>query len=138
MVPMPCRVGVVLFPYREAYYLLQREPPPGSVEHLTWEDKLAACKDRLEINIAKQRQGVTGVIGTDSRVLPVLPVAEPLGRYVPATLALSKGLPVVPNIRPMVAGTEFASGIVRRHGIVGEPKPVAPLSERQSWKFDGW
>jgi replicative DNA helicase len=54
---------VVLFPYREAYYLLQREPPPGSVEHLTWEDKLAACKDRLEINIAKQRQGVTGVIG---------------------------------------------------------------------------
>ena len=54
---------VVLFPYREAYYLLQREPVPGSVEHLKWEDKLAACKDRLEINIAKQRQGVTGIIG---------------------------------------------------------------------------
>jgi hypothetical protein len=28
---------------------------------------------------------------TDSRVLPVLPVTEPLGRYVPATLAPSKG-----------------------------------------------
>jgi replicative DNA helicase len=54
---------VVLFPYREAYYLLQREPVPGSVEHLTWEDKLAACKDRLEINIAKQREGATGNIG---------------------------------------------------------------------------
>ena len=53
----------VLFPYREAYYLLQREPVPGSVEHLKWEDKLAACKDRLEINIAKQRQGATGIIG---------------------------------------------------------------------------
>ena len=36
---------------------------PDSVEHLKWEDKLAACKDRLEINIAKQRQGATGIIG---------------------------------------------------------------------------
>jgi replicative DNA helicase len=51
---------IVLFPYREAYYLLAREPAPDSVEHLTWEDRLAACKDRLEINIAKQRQGPTG------------------------------------------------------------------------------
>jgi replicative DNA helicase len=53
---------VVLFPYREAYYLLQREPPAGSVERLAWENKLAACKDRLEINIAKQRQGAAGII----------------------------------------------------------------------------
>jgi replicative DNA helicase len=53
---------LVLFPYREAYYLLAREPGPGSVEHLSWEDKLAACKDRLEINIAKQRQGATCII----------------------------------------------------------------------------
>ena len=53
---------VVLFPYREAYYLLQREPVPDSVKHLKWADKLATCKDRLEINIAKQRQGVTGII----------------------------------------------------------------------------
>jgi replicative DNA helicase len=52
---------VVLFPYRDAYYLLQREPATGSVEHLAWENKLAACKDQLEINIAKQRQGATGV-----------------------------------------------------------------------------
>ena len=28
---------------------------------------------------------------TDSRVLPMLPVAEPLGRYATATLACSKG-----------------------------------------------
>jgi replicative DNA helicase len=53
---------LVLFPFREAYYLLAREPVPGSVEHLAWEDKLAACKDRLEINIAKQRQGATGIV----------------------------------------------------------------------------
>ncbi len=51
---------VVVFPYREAYYLLAREPAAGSVEHLAWGEKLAACKDRLEINIAKQRQGATG------------------------------------------------------------------------------
>jgi len=50
---------VVLFPYREAYYLLAREPTQDSAEHLIWEDKLEACKDRLEINIAKQRQGAT-------------------------------------------------------------------------------
>jgi replicative DNA helicase len=53
---------IVLFPYREAYYLLAREPAPGTVEHVTWEDKLADCKDRLEINIAKQRQGATGSV----------------------------------------------------------------------------
>jgi replicative DNA helicase len=53
---------IVVFPFREAYYLLAREPAPGSVEHLTWEAKLADCKDRLEINIAKQRQGATGSI----------------------------------------------------------------------------
>jgi replicative DNA helicase len=53
---------IVLFPYREAYYLLAREPAPGSIEHLAWEEKLAACKDRLEINIAKQRQGATGPV----------------------------------------------------------------------------
>jgi replicative DNA helicase len=53
---------VVVFPYREAYYLLEREPPPGTSEHIAWADKLAACKDRLEINIAKQRQGETGII----------------------------------------------------------------------------
>jgi replicative DNA helicase len=54
---------VVLFPYREAYYLMAREPAPSSAEYFAWKDKLAACKDRLEINIAKQRQGVTGIIG---------------------------------------------------------------------------
>jgi replicative DNA helicase len=53
---------VVVFPYREAYYLLQREPPADSVQYLEWENKLAACKDRLQINIAKQRQGATGII----------------------------------------------------------------------------
>lgn len=53
---------VVLFPYREAYYLLQREPPPNSVEHLNWESKFVACQNRLEINIAKQRQGAPGII----------------------------------------------------------------------------
>jgi replicative DNA helicase len=53
---------VVLFPYRKAYYLLQREPPAGSAGRLEWENKLAACKDRLEINIAKQRQGATGIV----------------------------------------------------------------------------
>jgi replicative DNA helicase len=53
---------IVVFPYREAYYLLAHEPAPGTVEHMSWEDKLAACKDRLEINIAKQRQGATGSV----------------------------------------------------------------------------
>ena len=45
-----------------AYYLLAREPAPSSIEHPAWEAKLTACKDRLEINIAKQRQGATGPV----------------------------------------------------------------------------
>ena len=53
---------VVLFPYRKAYYLLAREPEPGSVEYFAWKDKLAACRNNLEINIAKQRQGATGPV----------------------------------------------------------------------------
>jgi hypothetical protein len=36
------------------------------------------------------------------RILPALPTG--LGRYVTATLASAKGLPAVPNMRPMVAG----------------------------------
>jgi replicative DNA helicase len=53
---------VVLFPYREAYYLLLREPTPGTSDHLTWENKLAGCKDRFEIHIVKQRQGPTCIV----------------------------------------------------------------------------
>jgi replicative DNA helicase len=36
---------VVLFPFREAYYLLQREPPVDSVNHSAWEHKLSASKE---------------------------------------------------------------------------------------------
>jgi replicative DNA helicase len=53
---------VVIFPYREAYYLLAHEPALGSLDHLKWQDAVKANKDRLEINIAKQRQGATRVI----------------------------------------------------------------------------
>jgi replicative DNA helicase len=52
---------VVLFPFREAYYLSQREPKLGE-DHLRWQATLDACSNNLEICIAKQRQGETRTI----------------------------------------------------------------------------
>jgi replicative DNA helicase len=53
---------VVIFPFRAAYYLLANEPEHGTVEHSRWQRALELARDRLEINIAKQRQGSTGPI----------------------------------------------------------------------------
>ncbi len=51
---------IVIFPFREAYYLLQNKPKMGTAEHIDWAGKLDSVKNRLEIIIAKHRQGATG------------------------------------------------------------------------------
>lgn len=51
---------VVLFVYREEYYLQSKEPEPGTEEYFKWEDKLRAVKGRAEVLVAKQRHGPTG------------------------------------------------------------------------------
>jgi replicative DNA helicase len=53
---------VVLFVFREEYYLKHKEPRAGSEEHLKWETDLAAARGKAEIIIGKQRHGPTGTV----------------------------------------------------------------------------
>ena len=51
---------VVMFVYREAYYLEAKEPPPGSIEHSEWQQQMDEVSRLAEIMIGKQRHGPTG------------------------------------------------------------------------------
>jgi len=51
---------VVMFVYREAYYLENKEPTPGSIEHAEWQQKMNEISSLAEIMISKQRHGPTG------------------------------------------------------------------------------
>jgi replicative DNA helicase len=53
---------VVMFLYREAYYLGRAEPKEGTQDHLDWQDKLDPVKNLAEIIIGKQRHGPIGVV----------------------------------------------------------------------------
>ena len=53
---------VVMFVFREAYYLGRREPPEGSAEHADWQDKMATVRNLAEIIVAKQRHGPIGKV----------------------------------------------------------------------------
>jgi replicative DNA helicase len=51
---------VVMFIYREAYYLENKEPTLGSIEHAEWQQKMDEISSLAEIMISKQRHGPTG------------------------------------------------------------------------------
>ena len=51
---------VVMFVYREAYYLERKEPSLGSIEHAEWQQKMDDISRLAEIMIGKQRHGPTG------------------------------------------------------------------------------
>jgi replicative DNA helicase len=53
---------VVLFVYREEYYLRNREPRPGSDEHFKWQTEMEAAHGKAEVIIGKQRHGPTGTV----------------------------------------------------------------------------
>ena len=53
---------VVMFVYREAYYLEKDEPRPATVEHAEWQAKMNEVVNLAEIIIGKQRHGPTGNI----------------------------------------------------------------------------
>ncbi len=53
---------VVMFVYREAYYLEKMEPRPATVEHAEWQSKMNEISNLAEILIGKQRHGPTGNI----------------------------------------------------------------------------
>jgi len=51
---------VVMFVFREAYYLERKEPNAGSIEHAEWRQKMDEVSNLAEIMISKQRHGPTG------------------------------------------------------------------------------
>jgi replicative DNA helicase len=53
---------VVLFVFREEYYLANKEPRPGTDEYAKWQADLAAVHGKAELIIGKQRHGPTGTV----------------------------------------------------------------------------
>ncbi|MER8546213.1 MULTISPECIES: replicative DNA helicase [unclassified Mesorhizobium] len=53
---------VVLFVYREEYYLKNREPKPGTDEYIKWEHEMNEMRGKAEVIVAKQRHGPTGSV----------------------------------------------------------------------------
>ena len=50
---------VVMFVFREAYYLERKEPRPATVEHAEWQAKMNEVSNLAEIIIGKHRHGPT-------------------------------------------------------------------------------
>ena len=53
---------VVLFIYREEYYLARKEPRPNTTEHQEWQDQMDKVNGVAEVIIGKQRHGPTGIV----------------------------------------------------------------------------
>ena len=53
---------VVIFVYREEYYLKNKEPKPGTPEYVQWETDMNEMRGKAEVIIAKQRHGPTGSV----------------------------------------------------------------------------
>jgi replicative DNA helicase len=53
---------VVLFVFREEYYLSNKEPRPGTEEHIKWQTEMALVHGKAEVIIGKQRHGPTGTV----------------------------------------------------------------------------
>lgn len=53
---------VVMFIYREEYYLKNKEPKPGTLEYTQWESNMNDARGKAEVIIGKQRHGPTGTI----------------------------------------------------------------------------
>ena len=53
---------VVMFVYRDEYYLANREPKPGTEDHLKWEQALNEARGKAEGIIAQQRHGPTATV----------------------------------------------------------------------------
>jgi replicative DNA helicase len=53
---------VVIFVYREEYYLKNKEPRMGTEEHIAWQTEMERAHGRAEVIIGKQRHGPTGTV----------------------------------------------------------------------------
>ncbi len=53
---------VVMFVYREEYYLRNKEPREGTEEHIKWMAEMESAHGRAECILGKQRHGPTGTV----------------------------------------------------------------------------
>ena len=53
---------VVLFIFREEYYLKNAEPKPGTEEYFKWQDEMGKVHGIAEVIVGKQRHGPTGTV----------------------------------------------------------------------------
>ncbi len=53
---------VVMFVFREAYYLENKQPKLGSIEHAEWQSKMNDVNGLADIILGKQRHGPTGTV----------------------------------------------------------------------------
>jgi replicative DNA helicase len=53
---------VVMFVYREEYYLKNKQPKEGTPEFMTWQSDMERIHGQAEVIIGKQRHGPTGMV----------------------------------------------------------------------------
>ena len=53
---------MVMFVYREEYYLKNKQPREGTEEFITWQTDMERAHGKAEIIIGKQRHGPTGTV----------------------------------------------------------------------------
>jgi replicative DNA helicase len=53
---------VVMFVFREEYYIKNKEPRAGTEEHLKWQQEMELVHGKAEVIIGKQRHGPTGSV----------------------------------------------------------------------------
>jgi len=53
---------VVLFVFREEYYVKNKQPKEGTEEHIKWQADMDSVHGRAEVIIGKQRHGPTGTV----------------------------------------------------------------------------
>jgi replicative DNA helicase len=53
---------VVMFVFREEYYLQNKEPRPGTPEYEKWQLEMSLVHGKAEVIIGKQRHGPTGTV----------------------------------------------------------------------------
>jgi replicative DNA helicase len=53
---------IVMFVFREEYYLKNKEPKMGTEEYFKWQNEMEQVHGRAEVIIGKQRHGPTGTV----------------------------------------------------------------------------
>lgn len=53
---------LVMFVYREEYYLKNKEPEEGTTDHVKWSEKMQQVANEAEVIIGKHRHGPTGTV----------------------------------------------------------------------------